>query len=157
MYRSFVRRAAIVMTCSALAVGSSACFGFENIFSTPTSPSNSSPRSYIGTWSSQSVSSFPTPTSCGNLKWNVTSQQGTQIAGDFEATCAGGITLKGTATGTAADSIVWAASGNAIQGAMTCPFTMNGTGTFQGTSTILVSYAGTTCVGPISGTEPIKR
>lgn len=155
MYRNVVFRSAVII---ALAAGSSACFGFENIFSSPTTPSNnSSQRSYIGNWSTQALSGPPSPSSCGNLKWNITSQQGNQVAGTFEATCAGGIVLTGTASGTMGDTIVWVASGKATQGATSCDFTLNGTGTFQGTSTIVVSYSGTVCSIPVSGTETFKR
>ena len=155
MYRNVVCRAAAII---ALAAGSSACFGLENMFSNLTSPSNnSSQRSYIGNWSSQALSGVPGPSNCGNLKWNITSQQGNQVAGNFEATCAGGVVLTGTASGTMGDTIVWVASGNATQGSTTCPFSLNGTGTFQGTSTIAISYSGTVCSIPVSGTETIKR
>jgi hypothetical protein len=34
---------------------------------------------------------------------------------------------------------------------------MTGTGTFQGTSNIVLNYAGTSCNGPVSGSETIKR
>lgn len=159
MYRSVVSRTAVVSVIIALAAGSSACFGFENIFSTPTSPSNSSSqRSYIGTWASQGLSTLPSPGTCGNLKWTVTSQQGNQIAGNFEATCNGGITLKGTANATVDETINWKATGDATEGSTPpCPFDLTGTGTFQGTSTILIKYEGTVCSIPVRGTEPIKR
>lgn len=155
MYRNAVFRAAVII---ALAAGSTACFGLENLFSSPSGPSNdsSSQRSYIGNWASQSLTA-PTPSSCASLKWNITSQQGNQVAGTFEAACAGGIVLAGTASGTMGDTIVWVASGNATQGSTTCPFSMNGTGTFQGTSTIVISYSGIMCSLPVSGTDTIKR
>ncbi len=54
-------------------------------------------------------------------------------------------------------SIPWAATGTATKGTATCPFSMTGTGTFQGTSNIALSYAGTSCNGPVSGSETIKR
>jgi hypothetical protein len=40
---------------------------------------------------------------------------------------------------------------------MSCPFSMTGTGTFQGTSNIALDYAGTSCLGPFSGTQTISR
>ena len=54
-------------------------------------------------------------------------------------------------------AIPWATSGTATQGTTSCPFTMTGTGTFQGTSNILVTYTGTSCLGPVSGSETITR
>jgi hypothetical protein len=151
-------RTALILT---LAVGSTACFNsIKNLFSSPSSPSDSDStvRSYLGTWVGPTVSSFPTAQSCGNLQWKITSQTGNQIGGDFQAACAGGITLVGTIAATHGDTAIpWAASGTATQGATSCPFNMTGTGTFQGTSNILVNYAGTTCAGPVSGSETIKR
>ncbi len=146
----------------ALAAGSTACFGLEDLLGkSPTSPSdnsNASVRSYIGMWSGPTVTSFPTVQSCGNLQWKITSQTGTQISGDFQASCAGGITLVGTVVATHSETVIpWASSGTATQGTTSCPFNLTGTGTFQGTSNILVTYAGTSCLGPVSGSETIKR
>jgi hypothetical protein len=151
MYRTFTLRAIVVVLLAAV---SGACFGFENTLTGPTSQNGS----YVGSWTSSPLTGgFPTRESCGNLKWTVTSQQGNNIAGNFEATCAGGIVLNGTASGTIAESIVWTASGNATQGSLTCPFTLSGTGAFQGTSAIVVTYAGTACGVPLNGTETIRR
>jgi hypothetical protein len=145
----------------ALAVGSTACFDmFKNIFNSPTKPTDDggdgSVRSYIGTWTGPTVA--PVAQSCGGLQWKVTSQTGNQVSGDFAANCAEDVKLAGTMTATHSDtSIPWAATGTATKGATTCPFNMTGTGTFQGTSNIVVNYSGTSCNGPVSGSETIKR
>ena len=90
--------------------------------------------------------------------WKITSQTGSQASGDFSATCGDDVKLTGTMTATHGDtSIPWAVTGTATKGSETCPFSMTGTGTFQGTSNIVVNYAGTSCNGPISGSETIKR
>ncbi len=143
-----------------LAVGSTACFDtLKNMFNSPTSPTDpTSVRSYLGTWTGPAATAAPTSQSCNNLQWKITSQTGNQITGDFTATCAGGIALAGTVAATHGETAIpWAASGTATQGTIACPFTMTGTGTFQGTSNILVNYAGTTCLGPVAGSETIKR
>jgi hypothetical protein len=142
----------------ALAAGSTACFDmFKNIFDSPTKPStDGTVRSYLGTWNGSVVS--PAAQSCGNLQWKITSQAGSQASGDFSAACADGVALTGIVTATHSDtSIPWAATGTATKGGVTCPFSMTGTGTFQGTSNIVVNYAGTSCNGPVSGSETIKR
>src|SRR5437660_2388946 len=126
---------------SALAAASTACYGLDNLFKSPTSSTDStSARSYLGVWTGPTVASYPTAQSCGNARWNVTSQTGTQISGDFTATCANGMTLAGTmvATVTDATAIPWAAAGTATQGSTSCPFSLTGTGAFQGTSSIVV-------------------
>jgi hypothetical protein len=142
-----------------LAVASTAC-GYDtlkNLFSSPTEPSNTGDiRSYLGTWAGPTVA--PAAQSCGSMQWTITSQTGGQAGGDFSAACADGVSLTGTMTATHGEtSIPWAATGTATKGAATCPFSMTGTGTFQGTSNILVNYAGTSCNGPVSGSETIKR
>jgi hypothetical protein len=143
----------------AAAVASTACFDmFKNIFNSPTTPSDTAGavRSYLGTWVGPAVT--PAAQSCSGLQWKITSQSGTQATGEFAATCADGLKLAGTLTATHSDTTIpWAATGTATKDAASCPFNMTGTGTFQGTSNILVNYAGTTCLGPLSGSETIKR
>ena len=141
-----------------LAVSSTACGQIlKSILGSPTEPSNTGDiRSYLGTWTGSTVA--PVAQSCGSLLWKITSQTGGQASGDFSATCADGVTLAGTMTATHGEaSIPWAATGTATKGTATCPFSMTGTGTFQGTSNIALNYAGTSCNGPVSGSETIKR
>ena len=145
-----------------LLLTSTACYGLDKLFNqSPTSPSDStsSVRSYLGNWTGPALAASPSPSTCGGLQWKVTSQTGTQITGDFTATCSGGITLAGTMVATITDSttIPWAASGNATQGGTSCAFSLTGTGTFQGTSNIVVNYSGTACGVPVSGSETLKR
>jgi hypothetical protein len=151
----FLRMALI----GAAAIGSAACLNtFKDIFSSPTKPSDPSRavRSYLGTWVGPAVT--PAAQSCGGLQWKITSQNGSQASGEFAASCAGGIKLAGTMTATHSETTIpWAATGTATKEATSCPFNMTGTGTFQGTSNIMVSYAGTTCLGPMSGSETITR
>jgi hypothetical protein len=153
----FLRMASIVV----LAVAATGCYGLEKLFDkSPTSASDSSnsARSYLGTWDGPTAIA-PGAQSCTGLQWKITSQTGTQITGDFTATCAGGINLVGTLVATITDTttIPWAASGNATQGATNCTFNLSGTGTFQGTSNIVVNYSGTACGVAVSGSETIKR
>ena len=149
-------RFALIVT---LAACSAACGQlFKNIFSSPTEPSNAGDvRSYLGTWAGATAVA-PAAQSCGGLQWKITSQTGSQAGGEFSASCGDGVILAGTMTATHGEtSIPWAATGTATKGTVTCPFSMTGTGTFQGTSNILVNYAGTSCNGPVSGSETIKR
>jgi hypothetical protein len=152
-----------LLTIAALALATTACYGLDSLFNKlPTSASDTSSsttvRSYLGTWDGPAAVA-PGAQSCSGLQWKITSQTGTQITGDFTATCAGGITLVGTLVATITDTttIPWAASGNAIQGTTSCTFNLTGTGTFQGTSNIVVNYSGTTCGVSVSGSETIKR
>jgi hypothetical protein len=149
-------KTALILTA---ALSSAACGidTLKDLFTSPTEPSKPGEvRSYLGTWAGPTVA--PAAQSCGSLQWKITSQTGGQASGDFSAACADGVGLAGSMTATHSDtSIPWAATGTATKGSTTCPFSMTGTGTFEGTSNILVSYAGTSCNGPISGSETIKR
>jgi hypothetical protein len=150
-------RIAVIIGC---ALGSTACLDmFKDIFKSPTSPDDASDavRSYLGTWTGSTVA--PAAQSCSGLTWKITSQTGNQASGEFSATCADNVALAGTLTATHSETTIpWAATGTATKGSTSCAFNMTGTGTFQGTSNILLNYAGTsTCLGPFSGTETIKR
>jgi hypothetical protein len=147
----------------AVMLASTGCYGLDNLFQSPTTSTSSSSttpvRSYLGTWAGPSLASTPTAQTCGNLQWKITSQTPTQITGDFTAVCAGSTTLAGTLVATITDSttIPWAASGTATQGGTSCVFTLTGTGTFQGTSNILVNYSGTACGIAVAGSDTITR
>jgi hypothetical protein len=91
----------------------------------------------------------------------VSSQTPTSIAGTFSAVCAGGVTINGTASGQLVNytTVPMTATGNAtLPGIATCPFSLSGTGTVQDMgNTLSVPFTGTTCLGPVSGTETLHR
>ena len=152
-----------LLPIAVLALATTACFGLDSLLNKlPTGASDTasptSVRSYLGTWSGPTVAA-PSAQNCTALQWKITSQTASQITGDLTGTCAGGIDVAGTvvATITDATTIPWAASGNATQGTTSCAFTLAGTGTFQGTSNILVNYTGTVCGAAVTGSDTIKR
>ncbi|MDE3156859.1 MAG: hypothetical protein KGN76_17300 [Acidobacteriota bacterium] len=116
--------------------------------------------SLAGNWKSSTTvtTSYPTPASCGNFQWQVTNTNGATASGTFTATCAGGITLDGTAAGALSGSQVsWTASGTAhMSDGSSCPFSLTGVATLT-TTQIEIPYSGTTCLGPISGTETLTK
>ena len=131
--------------------------------STPTSPTpTASTPSYVGTWATATA---PTqalnPSTCGNLTWAVTSQTASQISGTFSATCAGGISLSGTASGEISDlhSIPVTINGTgSLPGIASCAFTILGTGTvIDSNAALQVVYTGDTCLGQIRGTETLRK
>ncbi|HXH05303.1 MAG TPA: hypothetical protein VNI83_01815 [Vicinamibacterales bacterium] len=142
--------AILLLVPAVLAAG---CIGVER--KSTTSPS--SLRSLAGVWSSESI--IPSPESCANFQWRVTEQTANSLTGTFSATCAGGLTLSGTAHGTltTATTITWSASGVAsAPGLPSCGFTLSGTAQLEG-DRITVPYTGNTCLGPVSGTEVLRR
>ena len=116
------------------------------------------PASYVGTWGSAQTVATPTPSTCGNFQWQVTSQTATSLSGTFSIACGGGLTVSGSATGQL--------DGNAVSIALTgtanflippCSFSLTGTGTISNGDTLTIPYSGTTCFGPVHGTETLRR
>jgi hypothetical protein len=91
----------------------------------------------------------------------VTSQTATSVAGTFEADCAGGITVSGTAQGQLVNSttvpIVVNGTAN-LPGITGCAFSLSGTGTIENNgNTLRIPYGGNTCMGPVHGTEVLRK
>jgi hypothetical protein len=148
-----MKKPAQIVACLAIAVAASACFGYER-GSTPASPSGGG--SLVGNWISSSL--VPTPSSCADFKWNITEQTGNTAKGSFSASCAGDLTLNGTAEGTINGStIAWSAEATgSAPGLPSCRVTLRGTAEI-GVSTVRVPYSGDTCLGPVSGVESLRR
>jgi hypothetical protein len=128
--------------------------------STPTSPSTptASMSQFAGTW--QSVSASTPPTGCGNLSYTVTPVSSTTANVSFTATCAANITVTGSGSGTLSGSeIDWSATGLVGQGGVNCPFSFSNSKAVLGSdgSTIAITYSGTVCGIPVSGTENVKK
>jgi hypothetical protein len=126
---------------------------------TPTSPSSTgaSMDAFAGTWSSVSAS---TPaTGCGNVKYTVIPVSASSGTVSFSATCGGNINVNGTGSGTMSGSTLnWSATGVVSQGGVNCPFSLpNGKATQDTSGQVVVTYAGTVCGIPVSGTETVKK
>jgi hypothetical protein len=120
-------------------------------------------QSLVGTWvsvqkmTSQAIGSLPSLSTCGNFQWNLTNQTATQATGTFSAVCPGGLIVTGTIVGQIGGATVPIVfTGTASQAGSTCAFTMNGIGTPIGADTFRLDYTGTSCLGPIQGTETLR-
>jgi hypothetical protein len=129
--------------------------------STTTTPLDSVPvipgQPLTGSWVSDNL---PNPSSCGNFQWDVLSQTPTSIAGNFIVTCPNSIIVSGTANGQLVNGndVQMAANGNAAApGLPLCAFSLTGTGTIVDNSSLTINYTGTTCLGPVKGTETLKK
>ena len=121
---------------------------------------NASTPSLVGTWSSPPTASLPSPSSCGNFQYQVTSQTATSISGSFTAICGGGLAISGTANGQLnGNAIAITVNGSGtMPGVPSCNFTLNGNGTIEDNgNTLQIPYTGTTCLGPVSGTGVLHR
>jgi hypothetical protein len=114
---------------------------------------------YVGNWASQQFT-IPSGTSCTNFQWTITSQSNASLAGTFTVDCSGNVTIEGNASGqlVGENQVALTVSGTAtIAGFLPCPFTLNGTGTLEDRTTLTIPYSGTTCLGPVSGTETLRK
>ena len=129
---------------------------------TPAAGSTAQPA-MTGLWSSAAAASLlPTPSSCGNFQYQITSQTATTVNGTFSATCGGGLTVTGSGSGVlnaAGTVIAVTASGvGTAPGIPTCAFTLSGDGTIEDNgNTLRLPFTGTTCLGPVSGTEVLRK
>ena len=141
-----------------MAASSAACFDFG----TKTSPSPSTSQVLGGTWAT--LQSLPGVSgsiqdSCVNFRWTVTEFSGTSGSGTFSATCLGNVQVNGSASGTLAGSTLsWSANATGTApGLPSCAIALTGTATLEANNRIRIPYSGTTCFGPVSGTEIITK
>jgi hypothetical protein len=133
---------------------SAACSSVSQQSSGPSSASSL----LSGTW--RSVQSASPQDSCTNFTWTVTQFTGVTGSGTFSATCFGNIQVAGTASATltTATTANWtvnaAATGPGLPAQ--CPITLTGTAVLEG-EFIRIPYSGSWCLGPLSGTETVRR
>jgi hypothetical protein len=138
--------------CALLSAG---CFEMFN-------QSNANPNPTVqllgGTWTSVTANSSSLINSCTNFKWTVTEQSSNSGSGNFTATCFQTLNVSGTARGTLSGATVnWTATAVASGGGINdCAISLTGTATLDGDQ-IRIPYAGTTCMGPVTGTEVLRR
>lgn len=125
---------------------------------TPTSPGPTvSLDAFAGTWASSTAS---TPaTGCGTVTYTVTPVAANAANVTFAGTCASSIRVTGNGTGkVSGEELQWTAQGLVSQGGVNCPFTFtNGKAVADATGSIKVTYGGTVCGIPVSGSEVVKK
>jgi hypothetical protein len=122
-------------------------------------PDGSPTGPLTGLWVARTDLPLPSASTCKNFQWIITSQSPTAIAGSFTAECGGGLTISATASGSLVNptTAIIQVTGNGVLGAVGCQFDLNGTGTIVDNDSITIQYTGTTCFGPVSGTETLRR
>ena len=112
----------------------------------------------VGEWRSSAAASLQTPGACADLQWSVSQETASTYSGSFSATCGAGVQLEGTLTGILVDDqLALTGVGTATPpGSIGCDFTLDGTARVDG-DTIRLDYAGSTCLGTVSGTEILAR
>ena len=151
-------RATAMAIAIAIAVTIGGCV--ETKHEGPTSPTEVAKLLSTGNWTSAATvaSTALNPSSCGNLEWKIATMTTTSASGSFKATCGGGLTLEGKAEGTLSGLTANLKADGTVTGAgINCPFAMTGTAVPEGLDAIRVTYNGTTCLGPVSGSELLKK
>ena len=141
----------------AAALTSAGCF--ESLFSQtkPSTPTQTGVQALSGTWSS--VSSATTlPSTCTSFKWTVTNIDGDTGSGSFTATCFNNLAIIGTSSGKmSGNTINWTATGVGTNPSVdSCPISLSGTANLDNEQ-IRVPFSGTTCLGPVSGVEILRK
>jgi len=149
-------------TAMAMAIGIAMTTGgcVETKHDGPSSPSEVAKVLSTGSWTSAATvaSTALSPSSCGNLEWKIATMTSTSASGTFKATCGGGLTLEGSAEGTLSGLTAnLKANGTGTGAGISCPFALTGTGVPEGLDAVRVTYSGTTCLGPVSGSELLKK
>jgi hypothetical protein len=124
----------------------------------PTLPSSNNANSLLGLWTSAS-SAASTPGTCANFEWSGNQVSGLTGSGTFSATCFGTLQVTGTGIGTfAGTSIAWSVTGTATgSGTGSCAIAASGTASLTSDGSLSIPYSGTTCLGPVSGTQIIRK
>jgi hypothetical protein len=139
-------------------VATAGCDLLNRAKDSPTSPTPTvSLDVFAGSWTSATAS---TPaTGCGNLKYTVTPVSASAATVTFAGTCASNIQLTGSGNGKVSGSALeWSAQGLVSQGGVNCPFAFtNGKTVEDTTGGMKVTYSGTVCGIPVSGTETVKK
>jgi hypothetical protein len=131
---------------------------------TPSGAAASSAPSLLGTWVVQTgpvktaatPSALPDFSQCSNFTWSVTNQTATEASGRFSADCTG-MTLSGTISGhLGGATIPIVVTGTLSRGSDTCTFSLTGEGTPVDPVTFHITYSGTTCLGPLQGSNNLS-
>src|SRR5688572_13346819 len=140
-----MKRLLTLLGVLSLAAAVGGCAGFERtetIISplAPSLPSAPTGAGLTGSWSSLSPLNIPHSWSRRNCQWSITYQSANSLAGDFYAICAGIVLVQGNISGQlngAGTEVALRLTGTAtVQGVITCPFDLSGTGYIQGNESI---------------------
>jgi hypothetical protein len=151
-------RLAAVTVAVGFAVVAGACV--ETRHEGPTSPSEVARVLATGSWTSAATAAASSLNvgSCGNLEWKITSLTDTAASGTFKATCGGGLTLEGSAEGKLNGQTADLKASGTVGGAgVSCPFSLTGTAVPESLDKVRINYSGTTCLGPVSGSEVLTK
>ena len=111
-----------------------------------------------GAWTLGSGSSSTLPTGCTSLDYTITKNADGSSGGvEFKGVCAG-VEASGSGKGTVSGSTLnWTAEGTATRNGLTCPFTLTQGTAARESAGVRVTFAGTVCGLPVSGSELLQK
>jgi hypothetical protein len=114
---------------------------------------------FSGTWASGTIPGVPNITSCSNVQWSISKLADTSVEGSISAVCSGSVTVTADVTGQLKDSntVDLTANGSAVGLGVTCGFQLTGVGHRETEDSMRLDYKGSTCLGPVSGSEMLRR
>ena len=126
--------------------------------SSSTGSTTSPVSAFAGAWGSSTIAGLPLG-NCSDVKWLITTQTASSVAGTVTAACASGVSVAANLTGTMQNDSVMnlVATGTLTAMGLPCQFSLNGTGTRQAGDTMKVDYNGSYCFGTISGSETLRK
>ena len=130
---------------------------FEFLQKGKTAPTDYTVNFLGGTWASVSSATSILDT-CTNFNWTVTETSGNTGSGTFTATCLQNLSVSGQASGVmAGETVTWSATATGSSpGFADCAMSLSGAAVLEGDQ-IRIPYTGTTCLGPVAGTEILRR
>lgn len=129
-------------------------------FKLPTTPESTSSTTTVGafggSWASVAPSSVQE--TCTDFRWAATSVTTTGVSGTWSATCWKTVPVTGTASlAVTASGFAWTAAGTGTAiGVGACAISLTGTASID-RDQVRIPYSGTTCLGPVSGTEILRK
>jgi hypothetical protein len=161
---------ALLLTLAVAAPGAGCAFDHSSNMAGPSSASSSAASStaggtlaagsLTGLWESNTLPVLPSPSSCGDFQYQISSQTSSSISGTFSAVCGGGLSVSGNASGQlVGNAVPFTITGNAsMPGIPSCAISLSGTGALEDNGrTLRLPYSGTTCLGPVTGTEVLRK
>jgi len=129
--------------------------------STPSPSGTTNAPSVVGVWTANAEAvALPSSSTCNNFQFQIGSQTANSVAGTFTATCGNGLVVSGSANGQLNGSNVNinVNGSGSMSGLPLCPFSLTSTGTIEDNgNTLVLPYSGTTCFGPVHGTQTLHR
>ena len=122
----------------------------------PTEPGETTMSAFGGSWGS--VAASTAEAACTDFAWKVTDVTLTGASGTWTARCFKTVPVSGNASGALVNGeIRWTATGTGTaDGFGTCPVALTGAAKLENAQ-IRIPYTGTTCLGPVAGTEILRK